>query len=168
MPEELGHNIRPREDIDSNSHGETCPEEDSIDSKTNLRRPNRPPDLKIALDDNIAHVGTVVETVMAASSDIEEEVVTTVQQQHSSTPSKLSGNGSYSFASESMIKNISSEFIILDIETIALCTMYTYLKLFIMISLTPFCIVFSYVVHLNLHVYALCFLFGWYFSFFVR
>lgn len=90
---------------------EETPPEYSIDSKTNLRRPNRPPDLKISssTDDTAQVEGTVVEAVSASEDDLVNGVLV---QRHSSTPSKLSGNESYSFASESMIKNISSEYTI--------------------------------------------------------
>ena len=88
-----------------------APPVESIDSKANLRRPNRPPDLTIPSDgvqtkvvEAEMMVETLVPSALMASTTIEEEVVV-----HSSTPSKLSTAESFSFASESMIKNVSSK-----------------------------------------------------------
>ena len=86
--------------------------ESSLDiTKRGLKRLNRPPDL------NISGTHSQIETVEATvggeeeestgEHQIEEEVIV-----HSSTPSKLSGTGSYSYSSENFIKPPSCEFII--------------------------------------------------------
>lgn len=85
--------------------------ESSLDiTKGGLKRFNRPPDLNISGNHNQietveATVGREVEE-STGEHQIEEEVIV-----HSSTPSKLSGTGSYSYSSENFIKPPSCEFI---------------------------------------------------------
>ena len=86
--------------------------ESSLDiTKGGLKRLNRPPDLNIS--GNHTQIETVEATVggeveeSTGEHQIEEEVIV-----HSSTPSKLSGTGSYSYSSENFVKPPSCEFII--------------------------------------------------------
>ena len=111
-----------KEDLDNVTRENTADEmiptpENSIDFKANFRRPNRPPDLSIPSENvevKVVETETIVETL--ASSELTASSSTTAIDEdiivHSSTPSKLSATESYSFVSDSMIKNTSSEYIV--------------------------------------------------------